>query len=531
MHNFILKIRTSTANMIFAVLIIFSIIAVISFSYNYHRINTIYQEKLAINGNHTLYTINQFFAEINSSLEPFIGEAQKVSCDNLEYNLKQFVESQNLIRSITIIKNNKVYCSSFFEANQINTTILEHHIKNKLNLLESKFLKQQIPIITYSINQGKWSAYAAMPASKFTDKLLSNNLTKHSYIIFDDTWLNADNKILSHAPKLNNQWLILKSDQYPFKIAIDVSAIAWSEKTISSFIAIGAALLISLIAALVYIVKTKPKRAIFKALTNNEFIPYYQLIISAADQEWRGVEVLVRWQHPQRGLLTPNHFISSIEQSKLITPLTKSLMKKVASDLSPHTQHFPKPFYIAFNIHASHLECNDLIEDCNEFLASFPPNTVKLTLEMVEGEFITNSCHLDALLQEFRKIGVTIAMDDFGTGYSNLGYLQHYQIDHLKIDKSFVSKICNMASDTRLIDSIISLAKKMNMDVVAEGVENDEQFLHLTRQGVEFIQGFLFSRPSPLNEMITLLVSKTAKRIKSKNIYKLPIHKKAIKVI
>lgn len=530
MHNLLSNIRYSTTKLIILLLAIFFLIAISSIAYNYYRINDTYQKQAIASAEQTIGEINHVLDSFNADLSKLLDDAKNTPCNTLEYKLRQFIESQSLIRSVTILHDKKIYCSSYFEPNQINIDILKNHTRNELNLLRSKFLTQQISIITYYLKKGEWSGYVAIPAFRLINTLPNHNFKNHTYIIFNDGWLTTNSQILKNTPQSDSQWAILKSDKYPFKIAIDFSTVTWSEKTISSFIIIGAILLTLLALSLSYIILNIPKRNLQQAISKNELVPYYQLVVSAADQKWRGVEVLVRWQHPKKGLIMPNQFISLAENSKLIIPMTKMLMKKVAKNLSANINQLPKPFYVSFNIHASQLEGHNLIDDCKQFLSLFPLNSITLTLEIVESHFIDSSNNLQELLNEFNKIGVTIAMDDFGTGYSNFGYLQKYKIDHLKIDKLFVSRICNTPSETHLIETIISLAKKLNMDIVAEGVETVEQLHYLTRQGVEFIQGFLFSKPAPLNEMLVLL-TKPIKRIKPPIINQLGTYKKTIKII
>ena len=202
--------------------------------------------------------------------------------------------------------------------------------------------------------------------------------------------------------------------------------------------------------------------------------------------------------------MLPNSFIELAESSDIIIAMTKKLMDQVAIDLMPYIQSFPKNFYLSFNIHPNHLKSGHLLDDCKIFLAKFPDKKIHLALELSERQLIGNFDLID-LLKQIQEIGVTIAVDDFGTGYSNLGYLQLYNIDYLKIDRMFVSNICHMKDEPQLVDAIIHLAKIMDMKIVAEGVENHDQLSYLKNLGVDYIQGFLFSKPLPINDTVNKL--------------------------
>lgn len=529
MHNLFLEIRYSTAKLIISVFTVFILISIAVIFLNYFRIDNTYKKQLDSDATLVIDKINHILDEFNIPMIAAIKESKNTPCETQEYDLKKIVESNQWFRSLTVLHHGRIVCSSFFEPNQHDSNVVRYYTNQKLNLLSSKFLAPQLPIISYHIKHDDWSAFITMRAATFINILASTQLSNHGYLIINNEWINTQDQ-LTNEQTINDHWLVFASNKYPFKIAFDLNSVTWTEKPIGSYIILTIILATSFIISLLYIFVTAPKRKLQQALIKNELMPYYQLVISAADQKWCGVEVLARWQHPKQGLIMPNQFISLAENSKLIIPITKMLMKKVAENLSANVNQLPKPFYVSFNIHGSQLENKDLINDCKKFLAYFPPNSITLTLEIVESHFIDSSGNLQELLDEFHKIGVTIAMDDFGTGYSNFGYLQKFKIDHLKIDKLFVSKICNTPSETHLIETIISLAKKLNMDIVAEGVETAEQLHYLTRQGVEFIQGFLFSKPAPLNEMLALL-SKPIKRIKQPLIHKLSTHKKTIKII
>lgn len=489
------------------------VVTILSVSYNNYRIRSYYKQQMANASGQIINKINDIVTEYDQVIIQSIKEAQGKTCNDIESYINRTILSTYRVRSITLVHNGSVFCSSLNGANQLNKQEIDSFFKTKLNVLDSRFLKPKTQIVASTLIQGDWSGSITIPAVVFFNELPQTMFAENTYLVFGDKWLNIKTHQLLENITQDRKWRLFDSKQFPFDVAFDYSAIKKDNAFYLSYFLIGIGMF-SLFAVLaIYTILTRSRFRFQRAISNDELIPYYQLIVSAADQRWIGVEVLTRWQHPRKGLLMPCEFIPLAESSGLIIPMTKMLMKKVARELTKYVSVFPKPLHIGFNIHASHLRNHGLIDDCKTFLNAFPANTIHLTLEISESQFIESSSELDDLLQEFRKIGITIAIDDFGTGYSNFGYLQRYNIDHLKIDKLFVSKTCSKPTDTtHLLDTIISLSKKLKMNTIAEGVETKEQFYHLTRQGVESVQGFLFSKPSPLQEMITLL-SKPVKRI------------------
>ncbi len=505
MHRFLLKARYSNTALAVIALLVFLLVVLLSEFYNYHRINENYRKQIVFESKRVIDKLNYVFDEANKITHNIIG-MKDIPCKMEEYSFKRLVATSNVIRSATLTHNDVIYCSSIYELIQKNYVNVKRYIQEPLNLFESNHLTPNTPVISYSITDGDWGAFVGIHGKVIADILQTSEFQKESFIIINNKLISADNIVSVGEDSKVQGWLGFSSSKYPFKVMVDYAAIKGSYQTIQSFIILTILLLILGIIVLLYIAMTAAKRDFKRAIMENELVPYYQLIVSTADYRWHGLEVLTRWQHPKHGLITPNKFIGLAERTKLIIPMTKGLMKRVADELTPYIYSLPKPFYVSFNVHASHLDDPDLLNDCQQFLDGFPDNTIKLVLELTEGQFVQSSGKLDKLIHKFHEIGVSISIDDFGTGYSNLGYLQKYKIDNLKIDKMFVSTIYKKSTATYLLDTIIGLAKNMEMDIVAEGVETVDQLHYLSNQGVEYIQGFLFSRPSPIEYTIKSLL-------------------------
>ncbi|MBO5393857.1 MAG: EAL domain-containing protein, partial [Pseudomonas sp.] len=240
---------------------------------------------------------------------------------------------------------------------------------------------------------------------------------------------------------------------------------------------------------------TSPTHELQRALDAAEFIPYLQPVVRGDTKEWAGAEVLMRWQHPKEGLVRPDLFIPFAEHSGLIVPMTRSLMEQSALLLAPHANCMERGFHPAFNITAHHCRNLELVEDCRRFLEAFPPGHINLVLELTERELIVPSTTTHQLFSQLHALGVMIAIDDFGTGHSSLSYLREFNVDYLKIDQSFVAMIGADALSGHILESIIELSAKLDLGIVAEGVETQEQSQYLADHGVDFLQGYLFARP------------------------------------
>ncbi|BBQ54411.1 hypothetical protein WP2S18C03_34920 [Aeromonas veronii] len=243
-----------------------------------------------------------------------------------------------------------------------------------------------------------------------------------------------------------------------------------------------------------------PEEELKRALVAEEFIPYLQPVVTGEDAHWSGCEVLMRWQHPKQGMISPDRFIPLAEDSGLIVPMTSLMMAQVRDYFAPFALELPKGFHFGFNISASHCKDLSLVADCRAFIEAFRDNPIKLVLELTERELIVADEMTDRLFAELQQLGVFIAIDDFGTGHSSLTYLQQFKVDFLKIDQSFVGMIGSDALSSHIVENVIDLATRLGLQLVAEGVENQVQADYLRARHVDFLQGYLYGRPLPIEQ-------------------------------
>ncbi|HSV48225.1 MAG TPA: EAL domain-containing protein, partial [Ramlibacter sp.] len=215
-----------------------------------------------------------------------------------------------------------------------------------------------------------------------------------------------------------------------------------------------------------------------------------------------GVEALVRWRHPQRGMVSPAQFIPAAEESSLILPVGQWMLESACAQLAAWESHpGRRHLTIAVNVSARQFRHPDFVDDVMRAIAHSRIQPHKLKLELTESLLADGIEVTVAKMGSLKDMGVTLSLDDFGMGYSSLAYLKRLPLDQLKIDKEFVSDILTDENDAAIARTIIGLAQSLRLDVIAEGVETEEQRQFLAEMGCPSYQGFLFSRPMPIAEL------------------------------
>lgn len=248
-----------------------------------------------------------------------------------------------------------------------------------------------------------------------------------------------------------------------------------------------------------------------KALSNDELVLFYQPKIDARTGAITGVEALIRWNHPERGLVSPAHFISLAEASGLIVPIGEWVLRTACKQIKQWQRKFDHGISVSVNLSARQFQQPDLIEMIRSSVEESKIDPGSLELEITESNAMQNAENTIYLLRELKSIGVRISMDDFGTGYSSLNYLKRFPIDILKLDQMFVKDVPGDRSDGAIVSAVIQLAHNLDLQVVAEGVERQEQLDFLTRQGCDTIQGYFFSVPLPAEQLETYMLERKAK--------------------
>ncbi|MGZ5492359.1 MAG: putative bifunctional diguanylate cyclase/phosphodiesterase [Thermoanaerobaculia bacterium] len=238
-----------------------------------------------------------------------------------------------------------------------------------------------------------------------------------------------------------------------------------------------------------------------KALSQQELVLHYQPQISAQTGLTVGVEALVRWQHPERGLLSPAHFIQVAEVSGLIVPIGEWILRTACKQLKTWKRKIDDQFIVAVNLSARQFQQPDLVEMIRTAIQDTGIEASSLEIEITESNAMQNAENTMYTLRELKGLGVRISMDDFGTGYSSLNYLKRFPIDTLKLDQLFVKDVATDPTDAAIVSAVIQMAHSLNLKVVAEGVERQDQLEFLRRHDCDIIQGYLFSKPVPADQL------------------------------
>lgn len=230
-----------------------------------------------------------------------------------------------------------------------------------------------------------------------------------------------------------------------------------------------------------------------RAMRNRQFTVHYQPVYSTEIERCKGAEALMRWQLPNGEMIRPDIFISHAESEGMIVPLTRHLLELMAEDL----QSWPvEPgFHIGFNLAAEHLQHPDFVQDMMRFARRIRHKQMVITLELTERSLIEDGELVARKLRHLQSHGMKVAIDDFGTGHCSLSYLLTFPLDYLKIDRGFINAIEGLETETPVLDTIITLCHKLQLDVLGEGVETALQFAYLRQRGVGLIQGYYYARP------------------------------------
>lgn len=251
--------------------------------------------------------------------------------------------------------------------------------------------------------------------------------------------------------------------------------------------------------------KMELQSELYSAIEKKEFEVYYQAQIDVEKQVIAGFEALVRWNHPQRGLQLPYSFVGVAEETGLIVPIGEFVMEESISQLKKWRDMGYSDITMAVNLSARQFNDSGLVDMVTSLLEKYEVDPSGLELEITETIAMSNLENTLSVIEQFKAAGIHISLDDFGTGYSSMNYLKHLPVDHLKIDKSFMDTALDSERDGKIVSTIISLAKTLDLEVIAEGVENKQQALFLKNARCNRIQGYLYSRPIPAEDAQKLL--------------------------
>lgn len=251
-----------------------------------------------------------------------------------------------------------------------------------------------------------------------------------------------------------------------------------------------------------------------QALERNQFELWYQPKYTAGDHSLTGFEALLRWHHPERGILLPAEFLPALEETGLIIPVGTWVLQQACGQLYQWKSQGHTEWTLAVNLSPAQFEQPDIVDIVCNALAQYQLSPAHLTLELTESTALKNLKRSVEVLNAFANLGITVSIDDFGTGYSNILMLKSLPARELKIDRIFVKDISENDKNTKIVSTIIDIAHSMNMRVVAEGIETQEQETLLTQMGCGVLQGFLYAKPLPAHKIYELIQTENATKVK-----------------
>lgn len=430
-----------------------------------------------------------------------------LSCDQVRYPLIEKLAMLQTVRAIMLVDNDRIYCSSIYGSsdNEFSQVYPELAVNNQRMMLSTdEHLLKGSPImllwtprstdnrsgIVQIINIELMSDYLLEPTLPFVERAVLN-VGGHS--------LEYGNPMIEPAvPSEDEVTYEQASLRYPYSITLfgpEPSTLAIMNLPSQLPLALLLSALMGYIVWLATANRMSLSWQISYGINAREFMVYCQPLINARSGSCEGIELLLRWHNPRQGWIPPDVFIPLAERQNLIAPLTRFVIAEVVRHLSqlPAT----RDFHIAINVAASHFHQREIINDLQRLWWPADPQP-QLVVELTERDALPVVDQ--RTVTHLHKIGVKLAIDDFGTGHSSLSYLKTLSPDVLKIDKVFTAAIGTDAINATVTDMVISLAQRLNISLVAEGVETAQQAEYLRERGVGTFQGYYYARPMPLGD-------------------------------
>ncbi|ELR67775.1 Sensory box/GGDEF family protein [Photobacterium marinum] len=436
--------------------------------------------------------------------------------------LEDIIFNSSVIQEITYIENDRFICSDRDHNNQ--QAIDNKHLKLTDNssdyiIYRATSERRNVEGIFFMVpaNNG-W--YQVLFNARYMDFWIDELADHHQvFACFksnnDNALYNCENKSSKHIVYSASK----QSAKYPFHAVGGYTnqiffKIWFKQLPYAALIIISLSCIVTLTVHAYFNWRHSLLNDIQRGIERKEFIAYYQPIVDANTNHWHGAELLVRWNHPKSGIITPAEFIPAAEQSGQINQITLQLLERAAYEKSTINELAPNS-YISVNVTASMITNTDYVESLIGLIKQYPVLQNNVVLEFTERETFATA-ELGLLLsgmERLREVGVRWALDDFGTGYAGLSTLQTLSFDILKIDRTFVASSVTDAITHSILGNIAEMGLELNCTLVAEGVETAEEAEHVAQLGIQRCQGFYYAQPMPYTDYFAAL----KKRIKTSN--------------
>lgn len=430
-----------------------------------------------------------------------------ITCDDKNIiELQQKILLTPYIRNILFANKGIIYCSAIHGPVSIPFDTSD---TLPLSFPDKNHLPPYSPVGLFHKQKGNFTIIGVYGIWQIVNELATLHGNSPLYFSSGHLWLETNGKRFSKPPFTSSKGYVVDYTSYKYNYRIS-TIIPWVPSW-SYFWRYSKSFVISILILCLIVFKftchylTKffsPLKEMKAGLNRGEFIPWLQPVNDSSSGSITGCEILMRWQHPIRGIVPPMEFIPLAEESGLIVPMTEKMLGMVKDTFLDNKIEFPEGFYFSLNVTANHILQPSLLNACRNFLSIFNKSRVRLILEITERDKRLMDEDIAIRAYEFKELGILIAIDDFGTGYAGMSALQSLPIDMLKIDRTFITKVLEDGISSYIIRSIVFFSQNLHIQTIAEGVENAEQLQRLQHLGVDYIQGYFFSKPLPLEKFI-----------------------------
>lgn len=487
-------------------LVIASLVLVLTLTFRYIEEKSRIEQQSLNFATRAIERFDRMFSPLDVSANNTLGLVG-VPCAQVRYPLIEKIAALQTVRTVLLVQDDTLYCSSIFGPQNLSfsQTYPELAINNQRMMLaiDNDLLKGSPVLLLWTPKSldNREGLLQVINIELMTNYLLEPQLPWVERAIFNvgGQSLEYGNPLIEQTePSEDEVAYDQASLRYPFSITLyGPSPARLALNTLPSQLPL--ALMLSLLMGYIVWLATANRMSlswqISYGITANEFMVYCQPLINAKSGECDGMELLLRWHNQRQGWIAPDVFIPLAERQNLIAPLTRFVLAKVVDEL-PNLPQCPS-FHIAINVAASHFRDRAIVEDLQNIW--WPANPIpKLVVELTERDALPIIDQ--SVVSQLHEIGVRLAIDDFGTGHSSLAYLKDLKPDVLKIDKIFTAAIGTDAINATVTDMVISLAQRLNISLVAEGVETAEQAHYLRERGVDHLQGYFYARPMPIED-------------------------------
>lgn len=455
------------------------------------------------------YLVN-YFADLKSTAD-LLQPMTLNTCQQVNAELTSRAAFSLNVRAFLLVKNNKAFCSSATGGMDTFLTDLVPRID-----IRKEIDMAILPGTPMMPDKPAMVIWYRNPLVNNSGVFTSLNINLTPYLLytarqedFDGIAIIVGNTVLStfsdHLQTVDELTgtpeRVAKVEGVPLTLRLYANNWTWPDLWYALLLGGMGGIIAGLLCYYIMSVRLRPGKEIVNGIKREQFYVVYQPVVDTHSLSVTGLEVLLRWKHPTAGEIPPDAFIHYAEAQQMIVPLTQHLFKLIARDAHELQKVLPVGAKFGINIAPDHLHSSSFKDDVRQLLASLPPNHFQIVLEITERDMLKEE-EASQLFEWLHTVGFEIAIDDFGTGHSALIYLERYTLDYLKIDRGFINAIGTETVTSPVLDAVLTLARRLNMMTVAEGVETPEQAKWLHDKGVRYLQGYWVSRPLPLNEFV-----------------------------